>query len=253
MDKVNKKESSDWKEDFYKSYVSSHTSRRKKKQDQHEMSICRRIFEYQIGPFIPVDADIPIIDVGCGNGNIVDWLHKRGCLSAYGVDVSQEQIAQGKELGINQLISTEILSFFKNDTRIWERMIFRNVLEHFSRPLQIELLRLCARNLSPEGKFIIQVPNGESPFFGRIRYGDYTHEVAFTASSISQLLTVIGFNKINVFPCSPVYTSVKSFFRISIWRIIEKILKFIIFAETGSKSSIVTRDIIAVAEGYINN
>lgn len=33
--------------------------------------------------------------------------------------------------------------------------------------------------LKPAGRWIVQVPNGESPFFGRVRRGDLTHRRAW--------------------------------------------------------------------------
>ena len=38
------------------------------------------------------------------------------------------------------------------------------------------------RALKPGGRWILHTANAESPFYGRVRYGDITHEQAFTQS-----------------------------------------------------------------------
>jgi SAM-dependent methyltransferase len=64
-----------------------------------------------------------------------------------------------------------------------DAVIAFDVLEHFGRDELIPLVDAVHRVLRPGGRWIIHVPNGESPFFGSIRYGDLTHELAFTRQS----------------------------------------------------------------------
>ncbi len=94
---------------------------------------------------------------------------------------------------------------------------------------------------------IIQVPNAESPFFGRIRYGDFTHEMAFSTSSLQQLLQVMSFTQIRTFAVEPAITNTKSLLRFYLWKMVERFYKLLLFAELGSGSRIVTQGIIAVA------
>ena len=102
--------------------------------------------------------------------------------------------------------------------------------------------------LRKDGVLVLQVPNAESPYFGRVRYGDFTHELAFTSTSITQLLLAARFVGIEVYPWRPAITGVKSFVRYLLWRFIEPLLKMPILVETGSYNRIVTMNLIAVAK-----
>lgn len=94
---------------------------------------------------------------------------------------------------------------------------------------------------------MIQVPNGESPLAGRIIYGDYTHETAFTQSSIAQVLRAAGFGGVTCLPVRPVVYGVRSALRAVAWRVIEAAIIVAIVAETGPVHPIVTQNLLVVA------
>jgi hypothetical protein len=62
-------------------------------------------------------------------------------------------------------------------------------------------------------------PNGDSPFFGAIRYGDFTHALAFTKKSIAQVLAITSFIDIQVYPTGPVICGFLSAGRWILWKI----------------------------------
>jgi hypothetical protein len=63
---------------------------------------------------------------------------------------------------------------------------------------------------------VARVPNAVSPFGGRIRYGDFTHETWFTARSVRQLAAASGFGPVEVIGCSPPVHGVVSAIRATI-------------------------------------
>ena len=104
--------------------------------------------------------------------------------------------------------------------------------------------------LKPGGRWIIHAPNGNSPFFGTIRYGDFTHEQAFTPSSLQQLLKASGFARIEFAECAPRLYGVKSAIRVILWQLIRLLYRLILTAETGDygRGAIVTQNFYAVAQ-----
>ena len=112
-----------------------------------------------------------------------------------------------------------------------------------------EILTLCYDSLNNQGRLILQAPNAESPYFGRIQYGDFTHEVAFTSSSMHQIMKMIGFNKVACLSSGPIVSGIKSSIRVFAWKVIEQLHKFIIYIEVGSSpiERIVTQNLIVVA------
>jgi hypothetical protein len=57
----------------------------------------------------------------------------------------------------------------------------------------------CVLVLKPGDRWVLHMPNGNSPFGRPARYRDLTHELAFTRTSLSQLLPSSGFSSVNCF------------------------------------------------------
>jgi len=240
----------EFKNNFYDRYVSTHISERKGTTTLGEFNARSFTYQKQFGRLIPSDKSARILDVGCGNGSIIWWLQKEGYYNSFGIDVSKEQIEVGKSLGVKNIMLADLKEFLRASTNSYDLIVARDVIEHFEKESIIEILALCNLALKNNSRIILQAPNAESPFFGRIRYGDFTHEVAFSSSSMHQLLKMIGFQKVSCFPSGPIVSGVKSFMRVLVWKVIEWLYKFILYAEVGRSpiERIVTQNIIVVAE-----
>ncbi|MFQ3577238.1 MAG: class I SAM-dependent methyltransferase, partial [Cytophagales bacterium] len=204
------------------------------------------INDHFLGVFLPKNKKSKILDIGCGDGNLVYWLNNRGFENVHGVDVSQEQIQKGQSLGLNNLKCENIDEYFKKDSDAFDWMIARDVFEHFTRQEFFDVLKLIYSNLNEGGKLIIQVPNGEGLNSRAILYGDITHEMAYTHSSLSQIAMSIGFQTISTFPLRPYSPGLKGLIRKSLWTLKEKELGFWKWIETGKKEGIFTRNLISV-------
>ncbi len=82
-----------------------------------------------------------------------------------------------------------------------------------------------------------------------IRYGDLTHELAFTRDSMSQLLLASGYSSVRCFEDEPVPHGVKSAVRWLLWKGIRAGLRLYAAAETGEtgRDAVFTRNLLAVA------
>jgi cyclopropane fatty-acyl-phospholipid synthase-like methyltransferase len=192
-----------------------------------------------------------IADLGCGSGSLVWWLQKSGYENSRGVDASPQQVDLASQLGIQDIALGDVFTFLDN-AQGYSILFARDLIEHFDKQSVIDFMDRSMKALNPGGKLIIQVPNAESPYFGRIRYGDYTHELAFTSSSLSQLLRAVGYVDVTSFPCRPVIMGAKSLIRYLTWRAIEPILKSPVYIESG-RDCIVTSNIITVARKPCDN
>ncbi len=237
----------DYKDEFYAKYFSAHISHRKGKATLDIFRQRSAAWQKNFGRFLPKDKNAKIIDVGCGNGALVWWLQQVGFSNAEGVDISSEQIKIAQALGVNNVKQTDLRSYLKAKTCFYDIIILRDVIEHFRKEEIIEILEICYNSLKNAGRIIIQVPNAESPFFGRIRYGDFTHEIAFSSSSLSQLLNIIGLTKVQFYAITPTVSGARSLIRFLLWKVVEVFYKFLLYAEIGRGKRIVTQGIIAVA------
>lgn len=235
-----------YKDALYNNYVTGHIAQRKGVADLRALAIQSRIFDAHFGAFVPKPCR-RAADLGCGPGTLVSWLHSRGCGEVYGVDFSAEQVANAHALGIPNVTQGDIFEFLASRQN-FDLLFARDVMEHFERQMVFEFLRASHAALAEGGRLILQVPNAQSPYFGRVRYGDLTHELAFTGSSLRQVLAAAGFLRVSVHPWRPVGFDIKSRVRAMAWRAIEPLLKAPILIESGSKEVIVTMNLIAVAQ-----
>jgi len=188
-----------------------------------------------------------ILDLGCGDGAIVWWLQQQGYTQAQGIDISEELVGVTERLGVANVHKAEIQDFLTGKDEMYSLIVARNILEHFEKQEVVDILLLCHRSLQSEGVLLVQVPNAESPFGSRLRYADFTHELAFTASSLSQVMKVAGFGRVDCYPVEPVVRGAKSLVRSLLWKLVEVGYKLLLLVELGQGHQIVTQNITAVA------
>jgi 2-polyprenyl-3-methyl-5-hydroxy-6-metoxy-1,4-benzoquinol methylase len=237
-----------YRQQLYSSYVSSHTFWLYGKVNLDEMKRQFPVYRRYYGSFLPDNKNVKILDIGCGNGGFVYFLQSIGYRNTSGVDISKEQVDLACKLGIENITWHDIKEFLLRQCETYDLIFARDTLEHFTKNEALQILENMYKSLKARGLVIIQVPNGENIFCGRIRYGDFTHETAFTRNSLHQILTVIGFRDIKFYPTGPVPHGMKSIARYILWKGIEAILKTYMLIETGTSLGIFTQNIIAVAK-----
>ncbi|MBI5079274.1 methyltransferase domain-containing protein [Candidatus Wolfebacteria bacterium] len=233
-----------YKDRFYSKYVSTQTSQLYGELNLSDFEKQFSVFKSYFGKFLPENKEANIVDLGCGNGDLVFWLQKIGFKNVSGVDYGKEQIELAKKFGVKNVVQADLKEFLKSKKEIFDVVFMRDVLEHFNKEEILEVMDLVFQSLEKGGIFVVKVPNAESPFGGRLRYGDFTHEISFTESSINQIFMVFGFNKVKIFGTPPVVHGTISLVRFIFWEIIELILKFYFLIETGSAKGIFTQNLI---------
>lgn len=247
-----------FREELYQQYYKTHILPRKGPHTIEKFNRKLKTFDLHFGKILPKDFNVNILDAGCGNGSLVYWLQKRGYVHSYGVDGSAEQIAEGKLLGVNNLETGDLVSHLEKQSETFDVIFLRDVLEHFEKEKVLYILKICRLALKPEGRLVIQVPNGASPFVGRVLFGDFTHETAYTESSLSQLFQASAYEGFSVKPFLPYIKKItwRSFFSRSgrsailrkvAWFVVSRIYAVMIFAEIGHHRTATTFNLIATA------
>jgi hypothetical protein len=158
-------------------------------------------------------------------------------------------VEAARQLGINNVHCEDLLTFLHGHPKAFACITAFDVVEHFPKCEVLELLDAIHQALQSGGTFIMQVPNGASPFHGTIRYADFTHELAFTKESIIQVLSVTGFTDVHIYPTGPVVYGMLSAVRWVIWHMIQLLLMLYLAAETGAMyGHILTANLIATAQ-----
>lgn len=209
----------------------------------------RPTMEHVISSFFPPKKSSIIIDLGCGHGTLVHFARQRGYSAVHGVDVSSQQVALAVQLGIEGVIEGDLSTTLAAlPAESVDAIVAFDVIEHFTKDELIGFVDTVHRVLKKGGRWIIHAPNAASPFAGAIRYGDFTHELAFTRTSLEQLMHASGFARVSCFECAPRVHGLKSAIRVAAWKLARLALQFVETAETGElrRDSIYTRNLYAV-------
>ncbi len=237
-----------YRDKFYERYISTHTGDLYHRPSLADIRGHFVTWESYYGRFLPREKRARILDAGCGDGGFVYWLQERGYENAEGIDVSKEQMERAGKLGIRNVRVADVREFLGRERGKFDLVFARDLLEHFPKDELLELVEIVRESLGEHGAFVAQTVNAGNLFWGRLRHGDFTHETAFTAQSIKQLLKVAGFREINVYPQRPVVHGAKSFIRYVLWWCIEQCSKLFLRIETGTPGDIFTQNLIVEAK-----
>jgi 2-polyprenyl-3-methyl-5-hydroxy-6-metoxy-1,4-benzoquinol methylase len=205
------------------------------------------IYRRDIRPALPQPRSGQIVDIGCGQGQLVRLLLADG-YDAMGIDVSPEQVAIARASGLDLIQEGDYNEILAKRPGKLAAVVAIDVLEHLTKPEVLETFDRVAAALMTGGVFVARVPNAGSPFGGHIRYGDFTHESSYTSRSVRQLAAAAGFGSVFVLPCPPVAHGLVSAARLAIWKSISAFYQIALAAETGAlRGHIVTQNITFVA------
>jgi SAM-dependent methyltransferase len=188
-----------------------------------------------------------VLDIGCGQGDLVRLLLADG-YDAQGIDISPEQVSLAHAAGLGQVRQGDYRDVLDSWAGQLAAVTANDLLEHLTKQEVLETFDQVAAALMPGGTFVARVPNAGSPFGGRIRYGDFTHESSYTARSVRQIAAAAGFEPVTVVPCPPVAHGLVSGTRVVLWKLISACYKIVLGAETGVvRGHIVTQNLVFVA------
>jgi 2-polyprenyl-3-methyl-5-hydroxy-6-metoxy-1,4-benzoquinol methylase len=208
----------------------------------------RLIYQRDIKPLLPAPDLGDVLDLGCGQGELVRCLLRDG-YSASGVDVSREQVRLAHAAGLHQVRLGDYRDELSRGAGRLAVVTACDFLEHLTKPEALEAFDCVATSLRPGGLFIARVPNAVSAQSGHYRHGDFTHETSYSARSIRQLAAAARFSSATAYACPPVGHGLISNMRVLAWKPISIFFKFVLAVETGVHTGhIVTQNLTFVAQ-----
>jgi 2-polyprenyl-3-methyl-5-hydroxy-6-metoxy-1,4-benzoquinol methylase len=204
-------------------------------------------YRRDIRPLLPAPSAGPVVDIGCGSGQLVRCLIADG-YDAAGIDVSPEQVAIARAAGLATVRLGDYRELLRERPGELAAVTGTDLLEHLTKPEVLATFDAVAAALRPGGRFVARVPNAVSPFGGHIRYGDFTHETWYTANSVRQLAAVAGMGPVQVIGCPPPVHGAASAIRATLWKPVSGLLKLALAVETGAvRGHIVTQNLTFAA------
>jgi len=189
------------------------------------------------------------LDLGCGHGNILHALRTLGFQQVEGVDLSAEQI----EIARKEFPQVEHMSLTEKlqsaPLAAYDLIILFDVIEHLTKSEILDLFEMLVSHLAQNGIVIVHCPNGDSPFVGPVRYGDFTHETVLTPASARNLCVLFGLVNFEAMEEYNTSDSIKGKVRQWGWNALRTAIRFCHLTETGSAGSgIVSRNFCFKAE-----
>jgi len=198
----------------------------------------------------PENHNATIMDLGCGHGALVYFARQAGYTKVRGVDGSSQQVESAHRLGIQGVDGGDVMGTLSGlESESHDCIIMFDVIEHFARDELIRVVDEVRRVLKPGGRWLIHAPNAESPFGARMRFWDFTHEMAFTRTSIAQVLYSSEFSDVTSYEDEPIPHGVTSGIRWMLWKALRLLLRLYLAIETGDRgrSAIFSQNLLTVA------
>jgi cyclopropane fatty-acyl-phospholipid synthase-like methyltransferase len=160
-------------------------------------------------PWLPIESDALIVDVGCAWGTLLLELRQMGYTNLLGIELDEELAAEastrcGKSGGTIRIIRSDAIDFFEKTDYLADRVTLFHVLEHFPPKAGERLLSAIRARLHPErGQLVVEVPNMSSITGLHMHCTDLTHVTGFTEFNLRQILDNSGYEQVSVICIRP--------------------------------------------------
>lgn len=151
-------------------------------------------FDAEIWAPAECQATHSFLEIGCGTGGFLAYLHQRGVTRFIGID---------HDPALTEVIPPELRDHFTccsvwdlladSQAGTFDRVVLLDVLEHFAPAEATELLKALRPRLTPGARVVVKVPNAASPWALQWQFGDVTHQTPFTPLSLRQVADAAGY------------------------------------------------------------
>lgn len=118
-------------------------------------------YEANFRPYLPEDRDAAILDVGCGQGDFVRYLHGLGYRNITAVDIDERAIATLEGLDGVTARRAEIGRELPADLPgPWDLIIAKQMIYYLERREAASFVRSLAAALAKDGRLLVEIFNG---------------------------------------------------------------------------------------------
>ena len=177
------------------------------------------------------------LDLGAGQGELVEALYSLGCTNVEGVELSPSQVRLAKAHGCNSVSEGDACHALmqKSDSSL-DLVCCFDVFEHLDYETCALWFAEIQRVLRPGGRLIAHVPNGLSPFVGSVYWADLTHLWCPVPESIQVFCRSSGLRWLGAYENIGASTGFKGKFRALAWRGVSTFMSIAYTLETGLPS-----------------
>jgi SAM-dependent methyltransferase len=232
----------DFRRELYRRYVSTF-----KGQAKLGAEASPAWWDYKYLPLLEgLERTASILEIGCGAGELLAYLRRRGFSHAMGIDISAEQIALARARGIRVAIA-DAVEFLGCHPDEFSAILAVDVLEHLTRDELVHLAPLLFAALRRGGRLVVQTANGAGLLPQQVIYGDLTHLTILSPESLAQLLRPVGFVGLTFYETGPVPIRLRGRLDVALWRAVKAVANLVRSIETGKHQAIWTENFICMA------
>jgi SAM-dependent methyltransferase len=138
---------------------------------------------------------VPVLDVGCGRGELLGLLRDAG-IESRGIDADADMVAyaRGEGLEVEQADALAHLESLPDGSL--GGIFAGQVVEHLPPAVLLQFLELAAQKLRPNGLLIAETINPLSPLALRSYYADLTHAQPLVPETLALLARHAGFREV---------------------------------------------------------
>jgi SAM-dependent methyltransferase len=139
-------------------------------------------------------ANAPVLDLGCGRGELLALLRKEG-VEARGIEADADMVAfaMGEGLDVEQADAIEYLRGLPDGT--FGSIFCAQVVEHLPPSVLVRMLELARVKLRPGGVLVMETINPLSPLALRFYFSDLTHAQPLVPETLELLAQGAGFRR----------------------------------------------------------
>jgi SAM-dependent methyltransferase len=137
----------------------------------------------------------PVLDVGCGRGELLSVLKAAG-IESRGIDADADMAAYARGEGLDVEQADAIVYLESLEDSSLGGIFAAQVVEHLPPPTLVRLLELAHAKLRPGGVLVAETINPLSPLALRNYYADLTHAQPLVPETLALLAEQAGFRDV---------------------------------------------------------
>lgn len=159
----------------------------------------RGAWEANFGPYLPADKGAPILDIGCGTGDFLEYLEQNGYRNLRGVEIDPERVeAARRKTRVTIDHSADLESYLHALPTKFMLITLKSVIAHFPKDSVVAYLRAMRDALAPDGTLVVETFNVSRWTGPYVLYNDVTHHWAYTEYSLQQVLEMAGLHVVEL-------------------------------------------------------
>ncbi len=151
-------------------------------------------------PLPAARAQVRALDVGCGYGLLLRFLLARGVGAVDGIELDPRlhAIARNFAAGAGTVWCGDAMRTLPTLSARYDLVTAYDLIEHFDKDDALRFAAAVHGALAPGGRAVFRTPNMANVLGVYSRCMDLTHQVGFTEQSLTQLLHLAGFQRVEL-------------------------------------------------------